>query len=71
MPILAVSARRHAVNLYFLGLGFVMLGAGLMTYFDSLAPMAAGTATWLMLSLPLFQQLKLRYLGTPQEHPGL
>lgn len=71
MPTLAVSAQRHAVNLYFLGLGFVMLGAGLMTWFDSPAPMAAGTATWLMLSLPLFKQLKLRYLGPRQKHPGV
>lgn len=61
MPMNAASAQRHAVNLYFLGLGFVMLGACLMDYCDSLAPMAACTSTALLLSVPLFRELKLRY----------
>jgi hypothetical protein len=63
MPINAASAQRQAVNLYFLGLGCVMAGACLMDYFDSLLPLAAGTSTALMLSLPLLQQLKHRYLA--------
>lgn len=63
MPTHAVSTQRHAVNLYLLGLGFVMLGAFLMDWFDSTLPMAACASTALMLCLPLFRQLALRHRG--------
>lgn len=49
--------------LYFLGLGFIMLGACLMDYFDSLIPMAACASAGLMLSAPLIKQLVRRFLG--------
>lgn len=49
--------------LYFLGLGFIMLGAGLMDYFDSLVPMAACASAGVMLSAPLVKQLVRRFLG--------
>lgn len=53
------------MSLYFLGLGLIMLGAGLMDYFDSLIPMAACASAGLMLSAPLIQQLVQRFLGRP------
>lgn len=63
MPINAVSASRGAVNFYVGGLACIMVGACLMDYFDSLAPLAAGVATAMMLSAPLFRLLTLRYLA--------
>ncbi|MDI1259695.1 hypothetical protein [Aquabacterium sp.] len=65
MPINAASTRRHALALYFLGLGLIMLGAALMDYFDSLIPMATCASAGLMLSAPLVQQLVWRFLGRP------
>lgn len=62
MPTNAASTQVNAVPLYFLGLGFIMLGACLMDYFDSLVPMAACASAGLMLSLPLVKQLARRFL---------
>ena len=53
------------MSLYFLGLGFILRGAGLMDYFDSLIPMAACASAGLMLSAPLIKQLVQRFLGRP------
>lgn len=53
------------MSLYFLGLGFILLGAVLMDYFDSLIPMAACASAGLMLSAPLIKQLVQRFLGRP------
>ncbi|MBA4110487.1 MAG: hypothetical protein C0487_12935 [Leptothrix sp. (in: Bacteria)] len=63
MPINAASTNERAVPLYFLGLGFIMLGACLMDYFDSLVPMAACASAGLMLSAPLIKQLGRRFLA--------
>ncbi|RZL01663.1 MAG: hypothetical protein EOP36_10550 [Rubrivivax sp.] len=58
------------MNLYVLALGFVMLGACLRDYFDSALPLAACASTSVMLSVPLFQQLRQRYLGRGTDHPA-
>ncbi|MDO9003776.1 MAG: hypothetical protein Q7V20_10020 [Aquabacterium sp.] len=63
MPTNAASTQGHAVPLYFLGLGFIMLGACLMDYFDSLVPMAACASAGLMLSAPLIKQRVQRFMG--------
>lgn len=55
--------------MYFLGLGFIMLGACLMDYFDSLVPMAACASAGLMFSSPLIKQLARRFVSRrPLDH---
>jgi hypothetical protein len=54
---------RRPLRRYLFGLGLVVLGAGLMEWFNSWLPLALAGSAALMLTVPLVQQIATRKRG--------
>ena len=57
---------RRTVRLYAMGQGVILLGAGLMDYFNSTVPLALCGSAGLMLCMPLIKEFGARFLGHRQ-----